>query len=184
MTNFIEEIERAREDAEREAFHIDNLSTLGWAFRKLAALQAKEQEIKDYAKAEIERIKSWQDSEVNKLSDDIGFFQSHIERYHFAKLQEDPKAKTLTTPYGKSKSTTSQPSPQSVDDNALLQHIKSNGFMDYLKVEESVKWGEFKKKIKITETADGYAAFDENGEQIPGVIIKPENVSFKSEVDN
>ncbi|CEG23161.1 Bacteriophage Mu Gam like protein [Planococcus massiliensis] len=183
MSDFIEEIERAKEEAERASFQIDNLETLGWAFRKLSALQAKEQEIKEYEKAEIFRIKSWAAKETNKLDDDIQFFQSHIERYHFRKLQEDPKAKTLSTPYGKSKSTTSKPSPQSVDDTALLEHIKSNGFTDYLKVEESVKWGDFKKRIQITETDDGFAAFDENGEKIPGVIVKPENISFKSEVE-
>lgn len=183
MSNFIDEVEQDEtEQAEREAFEIDSLSKLGWAFQKLAALQAKEQEIKDYAKAEIDRIESWQDSEVNKLDDDIQFFQSHIERYHFRKLQEDPKAKTLSTPYGKSKSTTSKPSPQSVDDSALLKHIKSNGFTDYLKVEESVKWGEFKKQIQVVETSNGHIAVDENGEIIPGIEVKPVSISFKAEV--
>lgn len=180
MSNFIEEVEQA----ERESFEIDSLSKLGWAFQKLAALQDKEQEIKEYEKAEILRIKSWAAKETNKLANDIQFFQMHIERYHFRKLQEDPKAKTISTPYGKSKSTTSKPAPQSVDDNALLDHIKANGLSDYVKVEESVKWGEFKKQIQVVETDDGYKAVDENGEVVPGVIVNPEKISFKTEVSN
>lgn len=183
MSNFIEEVEQEEtEQAERDAFIVNNLSKLGWAFQKLAALQAKEQEIKDYAKAEVERIKAWEKEEVGKLANDIQFFQGHIERYHFSQLLDDSKAKTISTPYGKSKSTTSGPAPQSVDDKALLQHIKTNGFTEYLKVEESVKWGEFKKLIKITETDDGLAAFDEDGQAIPGVVINPEKTTFKTEV--
>lgn len=52
----IKEIKEVREQTE-ERFKIDNLSKANWAFRKLAAIESKENEIKDLAAQEIERGK-------------------------------------------------------------------------------------------------------------------------------
>lgn len=176
--NELQEIETV--ESEHQAFEITDLSSLGWAFKKVAEYKAKEAEINAYAKAEIDRIKEWQNKELGKTGDSIDFFQQHIERYHFKRLLDDPKAKTLSTPYGKSKSTTRKPTPEPVDSAVLLAHIKQNGLIDFIK--EDVKWGDFKKTLQVTEMGDGLVAVDEDGAEVPGVVVAPEKTTFTLEV--
>lgn len=179
--NHFNEIEVEVTEQDREVFEIRDLPTLGWAFRKIGALQVKQDEIDTYAKAEIEKIKEWQNSEIGKLSNNVDFFLSHIERYHFHKLMEDPKAKTLSTPYGESKSRLSKPTPEKVDDAILLEYIQQNDMREYVK--ETADWGKLKKTLTVFEIDGGFIAVDENGEQVPGVIIKPESTTFSFEVN-
>lgn len=179
--NEIQEIEvDVTVESEHEGFQINDLSTLGWAFKKIREYQIKQREIEAYAQTEIDRITEWRDKEAGKIGDSLDFFQSHVERYHFRKLMEDPKAKTLSTPYGKSKSRTRARSPHPVDDNTLLAHIKANGMSDF--IEEKPKWGDYRKTLQVVETDDGLVAVDSNGEVVPGVIIKPEETKFSVEV--
>lgn len=176
--NEIHEIETV--ESEHQGFQITDLSTLGWAFRKIADIKAKESEINTYAKVEIDRIKEWQNKELGKTGDSLDFFQSHVERYHFNALMNDPRAKTLSTPYGKSKSTTRKPTPESVDNGALLAHIKQNGLTEFIK--EDVKWGDFKKQLRVAELDGALIAVDEDGAEVPGVIVTPEKTTFTVEV--
>ena len=52
---------------------------------------------------------------------------------------------------------------------------------DYIKKE--VKWGDFKKNLSIAEVDGVPTVYDENGQAVPGVVVKPESVSFVVEVE-
>lgn len=178
LHEIVEEHEEVIE--EHKGFEIKDLGTLGWAFQKIKVYQEKKAEISDYAEAEIEKIKNWKDAELKKHNDSIHFFESHIERYHFNKLLEDPRAKTLSTPYGKSKSIRKSPSPVRVDEKILLEHIERNDFQEY--IQKKPNWGAFKESLRVVESEGGFIAVDSNGESVPGVIVKPEQTTFKVEV--
>ncbi len=164
-----------------ETFRILDLNGLNWAFRKLSAIQAKENDIKSLVKAERDRIKGWEDKQLADINVSKGYFEQLVQNYHFHSLLEDPKAKTLSTPYGKSKSRASKATPEKADDAALLVHILSNDMREF--VNEEVKWGDFKKSLSVADVDGVPTAFDENGQAVPGVVIKPESINFSVEVD-
>lgn len=165
------------QEEERQGFQITGMDSLNWAFRKLAAIKAKEAEIINLAKAEKERIEHWEATEKASLNNDIEFFEGLINQYHAQVLKEDPKAKTLSTPYGKSKSRASKAQPDKADEATILNYIEENGMTEYIK--PSLKWADFKKSLKIA----GDKIVDENGQVVPGVAIKPESITYKVEVE-
>lgn len=168
-------------DIHDETFRILDLSSLNWAFRRLSAIQAKESDIKSLAKAERDRIKSWEDKQLSDINDSKEYFERLVQDYHHRSLLDDPKAKTLSTPYGKSKSRASKATPEQADKDALLEHVLINDMQDYIK--KDVKWGDFKKNLSITEKDGAPVVVDENGLLVPGVIVKPESISFSVEVE-
>lgn len=166
---------------ESEKFTIENLETLSWAFKELSALRVKENEINNLAKKELEIIQRWQTNELNKIEGNALYFKGLIHDYHYRRLLSDPKAKTLSTPYGVSKSRAAKPTPEKENEELLLEHVNKNDLKQYVK--ESLDWGNFKKSIQVAEKNGVFVAIDENGESIPGVTIKPENTSFTVEVE-
>lgn len=174
------EFEEQKEEV-KQRFEITDINSLNWAFRKLSAYKAKAQEVTDLAKAERARIDMWEEQEKKKLNESIEFFESLINEYHSKILAEDPKAKTLSTPYGKSKARQVKPQPKKVDEKVILQHIVDNGMDDYIK--PTLKWAELKKNIQIAEIGGRLVAVDENGQEIPGVVVEPEQIKFNVEVE-
>lgn len=164
-----------------ETFRILDMSALDWAFRKLAEIKAADAEIKQRADAQYEKIKQWEDKERGKLNEEINYFENLIQDFHFRTLMENPKAKTLSTPFGKSKSRRSAPAPEQVDKKALLEFVQENNMRDYIK--EDVKWADLKKSLQITEKDGAPVVVDENGQIVPGVIVKPETINYTVEVD-
>lgn len=161
-------------------FSITDLDSLNWAFRKMSAMKAKQNEVNELAKKELERIQYWQEKELRKTNDQFNYFQGLIHDYHLRQLLNDPKAKTLSTPYGKSKSRFSSPAAEKVDEKKLLEYVIEND-MPYVK--KSLDWGEFKKSLKVVAKGDGFVAVDENGTIVDGVIVQPEKTTFSVEVE-
>lgn len=166
--------------AQETKFEITDLNSLNWAFRKLAALKSKEKEIKQLADVERERIAEWEKGELSSINNSVTFFESLVTAYHAKKLAEDPKAKTISTPYGKSKSRKTKESPDKANEEAILQHVIENEMDDYIK--NSLKWADFKKAVKIVEVSGEKFVVDENGQIVPGMLVKPESISFSVEV--
>lgn len=168
---------QADQEEAKQRFQITGMDSLNWAFRKLSALKAKETEIINLAKAEKERIGHWEATEKASLNNDIQFFEMLINEYHAGVLKEDPKAKTLSTPYGKSKSRKSKAQPDKANEATILEYIEENKMTEYIK--PTLKWADFKKSLTIV----GDKVVDENGQIVPGVAIKPEDITYKVEVE-
>lgn len=164
----------------RERFKIENLDQLNWAFRKVAALVGQEKEIKDLADAERFRINEWEKRELSPIQQSKEFFIALIHEYHANQLEENPKAKTLSTPYGKSKSRTTKEQPDKLDEDKLLAHVKESGQTEYIK--ESIKWGDYKKSLKVAEIDGQKVVVDELGQVVPGATVKPETITFSVDV--
>ncbi|MDM5439871.1 host-nuclease inhibitor Gam family protein [Bacillus hominis] len=182
--NSLQKIELAEVDelqvAEQQQFEISDLESLNWAFRKLTALKAEEKKVTTLANVERDRITQWEQSELKPIHNSISFFESHIQRYHAEQLAADPKQKTISTPYGKSKTRKSSEAPEQKDKAQVLQYAIENEMDDCLKTE--VKWADFKKKIKIVEISGEKVIVDEDGQIVPGVSVKPESISYSVEV--
>lgn len=175
------EIEEVEKQEGKPRFEITDLNSLNWAFRKLKAYKAKEREIEEVARAERERIDAWEAEEKKKIQDSIEFFESLIFQYHAKVMDQDPKAKTLSTPYGKSRARAIKPQPKKVDEKVILEHVVNNGLNDYIK--PGLNWAELKKNIQIADLGGKLVAVDENGQEIPGVIVEPEQIKFSVEVE-
>lgn len=165
----------------KERFKIEDLDQLNWVFRKLRALNAEEKEVKDLAEAERFRIDEWEKSKLTPIQQSKEFFISLIHEYHAEQLKENPKAKTLSTPYGKSKSRTTKEQPDKLDEDKLLAHVKESGQTEYIK--ESIKWGDYKKSLKVAEIDGQKVVVDELGQVVPGATVKPETITFSVDVE-
>ncbi|PAF24398.1 hypothetical protein CHH61_19075 [Shouchella clausii] len=174
----IEELEG--QELTEERFQIKDQESLNWAFRKISALKTQMEETDAIAAKEIERIHLWAAEQHKPVKQSIEFFESLITQYHMQLLEENPKAKTLKTPHGKSKSTRRKPAPVAVNKDKLLEHVKEAGMSDYIK--EEIRWGDFKKTLSIT-TADGQpVVVDALGQRVKGVEIDQGGTTFKVEV--
>jgi hypothetical protein len=179
VQTFLEDEEH--EESTKQMFKVTDLNSLNWTFRKMAALKEKEKEIKQLAQKEKDRIEWWERSELSNVTQSLDFFQALISEYHASVLEENPKAKTLSTPYGKTKARKSKEAAEKVNEDVILQHVIESGMDDYLKT--SLKWGDFKKELKIVEISGEKVIVDGNGQLVPGVTVKPENITFSVEVD-
>ena len=157
VTEFIDGIEESQ-----QTFEITDLSSLTWAFRKLKVLKDKEKDIKNTADAERERIVEWERKELSTITSNLQFFESLVSEYHVKQLVEDPKAKTLTTPYGKSKSRKSKEQPEKENEDVVLQYVIENELDEFIK--NSVKWAELKKSLRIAEISGEKVVVDQQGQ--------------------
>ncbi|MCL9637751.1 host-nuclease inhibitor Gam family protein [Bacillus zanthoxyli] len=175
----LSEIENIQQ-SEKESYQITDTSSLNWAFRKISVLKAKEADTQKTAKEERERINNWENKELISIHSGLNYLESLVSRYHNAQLNKDPDAKTISTPYGKSRSRSIPEQPKAVDKNKLLQHVKETGMTEFIK--EEVKWGDLKKVLHIHEVDGQPVVIDENGTIVEGVEIEPASLSFKVEV--
>lgn len=176
----IDLLQEVPEEVAQQHFVIKDLESLNWSFRKLSALKSKEKEIKQLADIERDRIARWEQGELSTISSSLEFFENLISEYHAKQLEADPKAKTLSTPYGKSKSRATKESPDKADEKQILQFVEENGLTEFIK--HSLKWADLKKSLKIVEINGVKIAVDENGQQVPGVTVKPGGISYSVEL--
>ena len=168
------------ETGEIEGFIVDDLNKLNWTFRKMSALKKRIEENKALEKAEIERIKSWGVSANKSLENSLEFFKMKIEEYHIKQLELDPKAKTISTPYGKTKSTSRKATVKELDKQQILRHVITNE-LPYTK--PVLEWGELKKTLKINEIEGVKRVFDEDGNEVMGVGVEEAKITFGVEVE-
>ncbi|WP_430482779.1 host-nuclease inhibitor Gam family protein [Rossellomorea marisflavi] len=177
--NELVEVEGMDEIA-HQRFEIKDMDSLNWAFRKISALKAKEKEIKILAASERERISEWEKRELVPIHNSISNFEILISHYHANKLAEDPKAKTISTPYGKSKTRRSKEAADKENEDAILDYVLKEELFEFIK--QSVNWAELKKNLKVVEISGEKLVVDANGQLVPGVKVKPESISYSVEV--
>lgn len=187
LANKLEQLEEQLQDESVELTHeqvserykIDNLSSLDWAFRKLAANNAELAEKEAFKNAEIEKITSWFNSEKAKTEHANSFFEHLITQYHASVLAEDSKKKSLSTPNGKVRSTTRKPSivkPEKDCLPQLIEYAEQNDFAEFVEVKKELKWTDFKKELSLT---DDLKVVDSNGQIVEGVPVNDGGTTFK-----
>lgn len=153
---------------EQERFRIETKDQAAWALRKLSKLQAEQEENRQVAQIEIERISSWLEEENETIKNQANFFEYLLEEYFLKLRQDDPKRKTVKLPHGALKMRKQQPR-YLYDEEQLLPWAKEN-LPDAVQVKETVAKNLLKKYIK------------ETGEVVPGVEIEERPEKFSVEV--
>lgn len=142
------------------------------------------QEEKDIAKAQydeaIAHLNTWYKERTDKLDKEIQFRESQAIDYHERVLVDNPKKKTLDTPFGKVKSTTRKATFTKPDSDVLLAVLESNGLTDYIKTKTTTTadWVMYKKTLTIV----GENVVDETGVILEDVEIEQAATTFKVEV--
>lgn len=164
------------ETENKQPFEVTDLSSLTWTMKKIAEMNKKKKENETVANEQIESIKQWLE-EVNKpLNDSIEYLGSLATHYHRMVREQDPKQKTLSTPYGKVKSRESKASVAQGDKKKLLEYVLSN---DIEAVKQDLDWATLKKQLAV---ADDKVINVETGEVVPGAVVKPHEIKFSVEV--
>jgi len=165
---------------QKERFQIKDKEQAAWAMRKLYKLEAEKAEVQRIAQAEIDRIKEWENGEVEQIEKQAEFFRGLLEEYHRKVIAENPKQKTIKLPHGKLKIRAQQPAWK-YDNEELLKWLKQNRpELVKRKVIESPDKVSLKK---IATIVNGRAVTFDSGENIPGVEIEEREAKFSVEVD-
>ncbi|MBA8760783.1 hypothetical protein GWK87_11130 [Staphylococcus schleiferi subsp. coagulans] len=180
MTNPLQN--RELENLEKsESFQVTNLETANWAFKKLEALKAKENEIIQVAEKELDRIKQWQSQELKSIESDKEYFEYLVTDYYKREKEKDDKFK-LSTPYGKvtSRAGSKVLEMQSgVNEQDVIEQLEQKGFTEFVKVSKKLNQADIKKGFYVDD--DG-TLIDMNGEVLEGVkmVRKPTSYTVKA----
>lgn len=169
-----QEIETIEQD---ERFKVTDLESANWVFKKLDAINSKEEEINDLADKEIERIKPWKDKETEKLQSSKEYLESLVVEYFKIEKEKDKRFK-LNTPYGKVTSRKGSKVIQVSNEQDVINQLEQRGFNDYVKVTKKLSQSDIKKDFNVAE--DG-TLIDANGEILDGasIVEKPTSYTVK-----
>ncbi|MGK8440726.1 host-nuclease inhibitor Gam family protein [Staphylococcus epidermidis] len=162
---------------QHEKFKVTDLDSANWVFKKLDAINSKEQEINDLADKEINRIKSWKEKEVEELQSAKEYLEHLVTEYFISEREKDGKFK-LKTPYGKVTSRKGAKVIQVSNEQEVIDQLEQRGFNDYVKVTKKLSQSDIKKDFNVAE--DG-TLIDANGEIIEGasIVEKPTSYTVK-----
>lgn len=169
-----QELEQIEHD---ERFKVTDLSSANWVFKKLDAINAKEQEIKKLANQELERIKEWETKELNKLLDSKSYLEHLVVEYFKEEREKDDKFK-LSTPFGKVTSRKGSKVFDFKNEQDVIDQLEQRGFTDYVKTTKKLNQADMKKAFNVSD--DG-TVIDDNGEVLDGIrmVQKPTSYSVK-----
>lgn len=187
--------EAISEQEQNGDFIIDTDEKAEWALQKIAQEKTDcermkavcEQMIENY-KRKIEEAKTRYESKTSYLK---GMLQRYIET---VKTKDTKTQKTYALPSGKLKIKFQKPEYVR-DDEKILLWAKKNGYNDFIKTEEKIQWGEFKKVTDIKKDAivdeetgelidyTPYYVIDTNGNKVEGVTVVEREPVFEVEVE-
>lgn len=165
------------EAPQKEAFVVDDLGKATWAMRQLRGIVAQIEANVEIAKAEKERIEAWQESVNKPLLNDRLYFETLLTNYLREERKNDPDKKTISTPYGKITSRTTQPKWDVAEE--LTDWLLNNNDT-LVRVKYEVDKTELKKAYEIAGTQ---AVNSKTGEVVPFITITPSDISYKVEVE-
>lgn len=140
-----------------------------WALKKIKAEKDELDRITSLAEQEIARLKEKVEKAQRRYEQNTTFLTSMLEQ--FFDTVEHKKTKTGTETYrllnGQlvRKPGSFKPEP---DHEKLVAWLRENGHEDLVKVEESARWGDLKKKLSFVGTV---ATIEETGEVVEGINI-------------
>lgn len=163
---------------ERPPFRITDDRCADWAVRKINEERAEYERLKALGEQQIAAITEKIEAAKRRYENGTGFLTSCLADF----FQTVPHKKTKTTEKYRLLSgtlTLKKGAPKATTDDAkLVPWLRANGFDDFVKVEESAKWGELKKKLTFVGTV---ATIEETGEIVEGITVMETPDTFKVE---
>lgn len=151
-------------------FRIEDDPTAAWAMRKLRRLRKKQASNVAIAQAETERIADWLRTVNKPLEDNAQYFEGLLTDYAIRQRFEDDR-KTISLPSGKVSTRTVAPKWE-VDAEPFLAWARVNA-PTLIRIKEEPNLPAVKESvIPAFAQGDQHTAVDENGEVIPGILIR------------
>jgi hypothetical protein len=147
-------LEDANAPSEPSRFTITDDDKADWAVKKVIRHQREIDAAKKLAEQRIAQINAWLQSIIEGHEKEIGFFEMLLHPFVEARLA-GTKKKTLSLPSGDVQLRSAAPTfmiageKVCADTPALVDHVRRFA-PDYLKIKESVDWGELKKTLNVT----------------------------------
>lgn len=167
-------------EEERTGFVIDNDYKADWAVRKIKEEQEENDRLHVIAEQQIEEIDRMTDAADERLLHRTSYLTSLL-RHYFEGVNNKKETATMEKYQLLSGQLVLKKAKQSIekkDDAALVDWLKGNGYKEFVKVEESPRWGDFKKQLEII---DGEIIDRETGLSVDCVGVKdvPEGFEVK-----
>lgn len=161
------------EEEEKQRFRIENEDQADWAFRVIQKAKDRMHATKNMYDKQRKRIDDWKEKEDKIAQRDIEFMEGLLIEFFSKQRTRDEKYR-LSTPFGQVTSRKVQDKWE-YDDKVILEHLKANELIEYIRIKEEVN----KAAIKKNFTKDGIKVYDENGEEVPGIKIYQQPDSYK-----
>lgn len=159
------EVEEIKAQAHR--FTVNTVDEANWALRKLAAIEAKRQEVKALQEQELYRIKQWAEKELSQLDGDTEYFNILLSEFAGRQREADPKFKKVSTPYG-SVAFQKQQDKWEYNDAVLLDSLKQAGLTELIRIKEEPNKVDLKKRAAVK---DGVVVDPDTGAILDGVTV-------------
>lgn len=171
----IPEIENNEEQYD-EQFTISDASTADWAIEQIKQEQDRMELFEDVIKTKIEDLKNQLKEEKEKSVNSTSFLRHKLADYISNENVPSKETKTqisLKLPSGTVKVVKSK--LKLVNDKAnadeLLEYCRESA-KEFIKTEESVMWGEFKKTLSIQMMGDSPVVINQDGEIVDCVKVE------------
>lgn len=157
-----------------KGFEVQDIAAADWAARKIARYQALKKQVDDYVAAVKKSMDDYKKQMDAKYDDHIVFLTEKLRPFAEAQI-EGTKMKSFRLPSGNLQFRTTYDVTK--DEEKLKAYVKAE-CPEYVKVEETIKWGDFKKQLKWSE--DGKAVTPEG--EVLDFISRTEVKTFKVEI--
>jgi len=162
---------------ENNEFIIDDDKKAEWALRKIAGEREEAQRYINVCKSMILEYEEKIRKEEEKLIKKTSFLEAKLQQYfQSVKYKSTKTQKTYKLPSGVLRLKYQQPEFKR-DEDKLVNWLKENKLLDFIKVKETPNWVELKKNIKIS----GNRAVSEDGQIIEGVEVVEKPPVFEIE---
>ena len=171
------------EAQEKERFEVTDESSAEWVLEKLAEKAAERQKVEEQYQKMIARYEKWRADSLEKLDSDEAYFNQLLAPWAAEQL-EGTKKKSITLPSGRvgfragSKAFMLNGEKVASTNPSLLEFVKGAD-SSFIETKESVKWGEYKKTLKVADDGQVVTA---DGEIVPDMSVEVGPARFYVEV--
>lgn len=172
-------LEEAALSGDPDRFRCDTDDKAAWALRKLRDARARLARIETQATEGRRRIDEWVAQESKAPNRDIAAFEGMLRAYHEHVLATDPNRKTIRLPDGELTARKAPGAVDVVDLDAFLAWA-DDGHHEFLRIKaEPNKTALAGVTLKL-ENAEFSDLVTDDGERIPGVVVRAGRVVFKA----
>lgn len=163
-----------------EEFNITDDKTADWAVRKIAEEEAEYERIKTLACEQIDEITKKVETAKKRFENSTEYLRGKLAEY----FRSVPHKVTKTTEkYALLSGTlTLKKAVKKLKHDAekLTEWLAANGYTDFIKIEQSPRWGDFKK---LLDCSGEVAMIAETGEVVEGVILEDAPEEFQVDIE-
>lgn len=132
--------------------------------KRLKYVNMLKEENTSIAEKEIQKIRAWEDEVNSELDQKVKYYEEVLIEFYKKQQELNPKYK-LDTPYGKV--TKRKSKKWSYDEEAIIEFLEENMYIDMINIEKSIKKNDIKKAFP--EGID-----TSSGQVIDGITITEE----------